>query len=126
MATLTRLVLRPEDHGREISLEEFDAADGLSGYKFELIDGRGYVPAAPNTPHEVVWRWLDTSLLTYSHARPDVINFVAARSRVFVPGRAKATCPEPDLAAFHDYPIGDEDFDSWRDVSPVLVVEIMS
>jgi Uma2 family endonuclease len=37
------------------------------------------------------------------------------------------TCPEPDLAAYCDYPL-DAAFDAvrWEDISPLLVAEILS
>jgi Uma2 family endonuclease len=46
---------------------------------------------------------------------------------VFVPGRRRTTTPEADLAAYHEFP---RDLPiaelNWRNVSPVLVVEILS
>jgi Uma2 family endonuclease len=46
---------------------------------------------------------------------------------VFVPGRSATTAPEPDLAAYHDFPLHlPRRQRRWQDHSPVLVVEIIS
>jgi Uma2 family endonuclease len=58
---------------------------------------------------------------------PEIINHVKAPARMFVPGRRATTAPEPDLAAYHDFPL---DLPlrqrRWRDFSPILVAEILS
>jgi hypothetical protein len=33
----TRLYLTPADHGRRLSLEEFESADAQAGFRYELI-----------------------------------------------------------------------------------------
>ncbi len=44
-----------------------------------------------------------------------------------VPGRPRATVPEPDQAAYHNFPL-DQPFKKvrWQNVSPILVVEVVS
>src|SRR5262249_263951 len=43
------------------------------------------------------------------------------------PGRQRVTAPEPDVAAYCNFPL-DHPLDSvrWQDVSPLLVVEVLS
>jgi Uma2 family endonuclease len=127
MATLTRMKLGPTDHGREMSLEEFDTCQDEDGYRSEIIDGRVYVTTLPDLPHESIGIWLFTELLLYSRAHPEIINFVTPASRVFVSTRPKATVPQPDIAAYHDFPhhlpLRER---NWRNVSPILLVEIIS
>jgi Uma2 family endonuclease len=123
MATL--LALSPLDHGRPMGLEEFEGARGRDGYRFELIDGKVYVSPEADLPYVSLEEWLSSKLRDYWREHPDVINAVIARTRVFVPGRP--TAPQPDLAAYHDFPhhvpLKDR---RWQDVSPVLVAEILS
>jgi Uma2 family endonuclease len=123
----TALALGPADHGRPLTPEEFTAARWQGGYCYELIHGRLYVLPAPGLPHDLLVQWLYRKLDGYSSRRPAVINYVSSRPRVFVHGVPEATRPEPDVAAFHDFPlhlpIGSYD---WRDVSPVLVAEVVS
>jgi Uma2 family endonuclease len=123
----TALVLSPADHGRPMTRQDFEAARGQEGYCYELIDGKVYVCPAPNLPHDVILVWLLNVLNDYSRARPDVLNYLSSKARVYVPGREEATNPEPDLAAYRDFPrhlpIREQ---SWENVSPVLVAEVVS
>jgi Uma2 family endonuclease len=123
----TALKIGPEDHGRRMSLEEFMAAGNAEGYQYELIDGRLYVSPLPDLPHDCVEEWICSLLKSYSDENPDVINKVKNKSRVFVPRRRAVTCPEPDVAAYRDFPL-DRPFRElrWQDVSPLLVVEVLS
>jgi Uma2 family endonuclease len=125
MATVTKI--GPADHGRPMTLEEFLAGSYDEGYKYELIDGKLYVSPEPDLPQGLVERWLFRKLDRYSDEHPEVLNWVYSKTRVFVPGRRRVTCPEPDLAAYHDFPL-DADYRDirWQDVSPVLVVEVLS
>jgi Uma2 family endonuclease len=108
-------------------LQDFQRANWREGYKYELIDGRVYVSPLADLPHEDAIDWIARKLRTYADSRPDVINRVATPARVFVPDRPLTTAPEPDLAAYRDYPWKLTRWRrSWKDVSPVLVVEVAS
>jgi Uma2 family endonuclease len=121
------LRLTPAWAGRDMSLEEFDNADYLEGWRFELIDGRVEVFPPPSPRHNYVAVWIAKRLNTYIDSHPRVINFVTPRCRVFVPRRQLATCPEPDLAAYRDYPTRwPPPMFSWQDVQPILTIEIIS
>jgi Uma2 family endonuclease len=123
----TALVLSPADHGRRMTRQDFEAARGQEGYRYELIDGKVYVSPLPNLPHDIILEWLLDALKDYSRARPDIFNYVSPKARVYVPGRDEETNPEPDLAAYHDFPrhlpIREQ---SWENVSPILVAEVVS
>jgi Uma2 family endonuclease len=122
----TILKLGPADHGRPLSPEEFHTAGWQSGYRYELIHGKLYVSPAPDLPQNWLEMWLLGKLSLYVLQRPEIINFVTTKARVFVPDEPDATRPEPDLAAYqsfpHDIPITQMD---WRNVSPLLVVEVV-
>jgi Uma2 family endonuclease len=125
MATV-HLTLGPADHGRPLSLDDFESADYEPGFEYEIIDGRLYVSPLANLPENFLETWLHEALLFYSHDHPDVINYVSTKSRVFIPKRKKATIPEPDLAAYHDFPRGTPPEQlRWQDVSPLLVAEVL-
>jgi Uma2 family endonuclease len=119
--------LGPTDHGRRLSYDQFMAASYQEGYKYEIIDGELYVSPLPNLPYDLLEKWLLVKFVLYSTARGDVINHVTDKARVFVPDREDLTAPEPDLAAYKDFPkdLPDEELD-WRNVSPVLVAEVIS
>ena len=123
----TQLCLTPNDQGRHMTLEEFESAASQEGYVYELIDGRLEVSPQPNLPHDDIKDWLLDLLKDYSKEHPDMINKVKGPARVFVPGRRAATAPEPDIAAYQGYPYRlPRSLRSWRDIGPVLVVEILS
>ncbi len=123
----TALKIGPKDHGRRMTLEEFMAADNAEGYQYELIDGRLYVSPVPDLPQDRLQEWVSTLLRLFARENSDVINYVTDKARVFLPGRPRVTNPEPDVAAYRHFP-RDLPLDEvrWQDVSPILVVEVLS
>jgi Uma2 family endonuclease len=119
--------LTPSDAGRALTLEEFERARGQEGFRYELIDGKLEVSPQPELPHDCILEAIADQLRAYRREHPEVINKISTHARVFVPGRLPATCPEPDLAAYHDFPFHlPRGVRRWRDVSPILVVEVLS
>lgn len=116
----------PTDHGRQVGDEEAYAARYKEGYKYEIIEGRLYVSPAPNLPEGVLDSWLRRKLEAYEARHPEVVNYVAGKSRVFLPDRELTTCPEPDVAVYHNFPKEKSIRDlRWEDLSPVLVAEVL-
>jgi Uma2 family endonuclease len=126
VATAT-LRLGPADHGRPLTLDEFETGDYEPGYKYELIDGRLEVSPTANPPENRLERWLDGALTAYAALHPEVINFVTSKARVFIPGRHAVTCPEPDLLAYRDFPLEASLRRGyrWNAVHPILVAEVL-
>jgi Uma2 family endonuclease len=123
----TQVYLTPKDHGRPLSLEEFQHAGSQEGYHYELIDGKLEVSPLPNMPHDELRDWLRDKLYEYIRLHPEAINHVKAPARVFVPGRRATTAPEPDIAAYSDFPLDlPRAQRHWQDHSPALVAEILS
>jgi len=110
-----------------MTFEEFMRADYEEGYEYELIDGELYVLPLPNLPQNLVEHWIGQKLQHYSLQHPEVVNYVTNKARVIVSERPRATVPEPDQAAYHDFPL-DRPWKKarWQDASPILVVEIVS
>ncbi len=117
--------LGPGDHGRRMTYAEYLAGDYQPGYKYELIDGELYVSPEANPEHEWVESGLYDLLKDYTKAHPEIINKVACKARVFVPGREDVTEPEPDFAAYENYPKR-RPRRGWENFSPVLVAEVIS
>jgi Uma2 family endonuclease len=117
----------PGDHGRRVTYTEFMNADFQEGYDYEIIDGEVFVSPKPNPDHEDVESWLLFLLNDYTKKHPEIINKVTYGARVFVPGRREITVPEPDFAAYHNYPVKRRRGERrWEDVSPILVAEVVS
>src|SRR5262249_62361406 len=71
--------------------------------------------------------WILYKLVQYAATHPAVLSYVYNKARVFVPDRPGVTNPEPDVAAYRDYPVDlDPDQLDWRLVSPILVIEVLS
>jgi Uma2 family endonuclease len=82
----------------------------------------------PDLPEDWLEQWLFRPLTVYSDRHPEVINHITCKARVFLPGEPEdVTRPEPDNAAYQDFPrpipIAQMD---WRNLSPLLVVEVVS
>ena len=130
MPTLTKpnkTKLGPLDRGYPMTFDEFMRADYEEGYEYELIDGELYVLPLPNLPQNLIEHWMGIKLQDYSRSHPEVINYVTSKARVIVSARPRATVPEPDQAAYHNFPL-DKPIKKlrWQDVSPMLVVEVVS
>ena len=71
--------------------------------------------------------WILFKLYTCTQIHTEVVNFTCGGPRVFVPDRPNVTAPEPDVAAYRDFPL-DADFRSirWQNESPILVAEVLS
>ncbi len=122
----TMLKLGPADHDRPMSLDEFMAARYENGHRYELVDGKLYVRTWPTPAEALVEGWLMWKLDRYSASRPDILNKVWNKARVYVPGRPGATNVEPDVTAYRDFPHERAFRDlRWQDVSPVLVAEVL-
>ena len=122
-----RNYLRPRDAGRDMSLEDFENADGQEGWTYELIDGRIEVSPTPELPHDSILSWLNRCFVKYSESHPEVINYISNHGRVYIPDRPAPTCPQPDFAVFHNFPLDvPRRQRRWEDVSPILVVETIS
>jgi len=130
MTTVTRTArtkLGPQDRGHPMTFNEFMRANYEEGYQYELIDGELYVLPLPNAPHNLVENWIGAKLQHYSLEHPEVINYVTSKARVIVPGRPRATVPEPDQTAYHDFPLHRPwKKIRWQEVSPILVVDVVS
>jgi len=126
-ANCVGLYLTPADAGRDMSLEDFERANGEEGWDYELIDGRIEVSPTPELPHDSLLSWLNPRFIDYSRAHPEIINYLSNHPRVYIPNRPAPTCPQPDFAAFQGFPVHlPYRQRRWRDVSPLLVVEIIS
>ncbi len=114
----------PDDAGRLMTLEDFEQADEHPGYTYELIDGVLIVSPSPTPWHDRWVRFVRDHLIAYADAHPHRINCVSGDCEVAVAGRPGPTRPQPDIAAFKDYP--DPPPDSWDSSCPLIVVEVIS
>lgn len=119
--------LGPLDHGRILTLEEYQCGRYREGFRYELIHGKLYVYPFPEVAHAFIESWLWMHLVDYSQEHPEVINYVMNKAVVIVPGSNGLTRPEPDITVYHDARLDDPYKGlNWSDVSPLLICEVMS
>lgn len=124
--SMVQLKLTPADHGRRLTLDDFESAEFEPGVRYEIIDGRVYASPQANFPENMLENWLARKLIVYSDARPDVTNYVTTKSRVYVESRTQPTIPEPDVTAFRGVPLDADVRDvHWNDLTPILVCEVL-
>jgi Uma2 family endonuclease len=124
--TAVQLKFGPADHGRLVTADELATAEYEEGFKYEVIDGRLYVSAAPNMPENFLEMWLRDRLWDHVRVANAPTGRVTTRARVFVPGRPRLTVPEPDVAVYLDYPVHTPVGQlRWENVSPQLVAEVL-
>lgn len=119
-----RLTLGPGDHGRPLTRDEYERAEYLGTWLYELVDGRLYVSPSPSPTHDWATSFLESHLRAHAAAHPEAFDHVTERAEVF---RGEGTRPQPDLAAYRGYPRDPRALPrTWEAVSPVLVVEVIS
>jgi Uma2 family endonuclease len=117
----------PGDHGRLVTDEQVANARWLEGFRYEIIDGSIYVSPIPDLSHDDLVDWMAKPLRKYAEDHPETINQVKCPARVFVPGSRRTTVPEPDLAAYAEYPFHlPIPQRNWKKISPILVAEVVS
>jgi len=121
----TQLKLSALDHGRELTLHEFEEALYSPGFHYEIIEGRLYVSPEANMPEQYLETWLHGKLIDYKALNPSTIGWIATKGRVFVAKGEDATVPEPDLAIFAPFPRGPIRDLRWQDHVPFIVAEVL-
>lgn len=123
-----KLHIGPKDAGLPFTWEEYKSADYEPGFRYELIDGRLVVAAMPKPKHAGILSWIYDELFGYGRRHRHVFDFISPSSEVVVHLRAAVTAPQPDISVYRDFPharLDDDDFD-WDQVSPIIVVEVVS
>jgi Uma2 family endonuclease len=116
--------LGPEDHGRRMSLKEFEPAEVQEGYQYEL--GRGVVVVS-DVPKIVHLRQVSATrkqFLAYDLAHPGVINEIASGHECKILLFDLESERHPDLAIYLTAPPKGKNL--WADWIPAIVIEVVS
>ena len=99
MAGTTTLTIGPADHGRRMSLDEFEDAEGVEGYLYEL--GRGIVVTeVPNGPHAMQIVAIRRQLSRYDLDHPGAIFATLGGSELKVLVADLESERHPDLGVY--------------------------
>src|SRR5687767_9904997 len=115
----------PADHGRRMTLEEFDTAVGIEGRLYELSRGVIVVTDVPNPPHARTVFALRRQLDAYCSSHLDVIYgiFGGAECKLLI--QPTESERYPDLAVYKTKEPA-EDSTVWSVWIPEVVIEVVS
>src|SRR5262245_45205261 len=120
----TAVKIGPQDHGRRMSLEEFEHAETQEGYVYEL--GRGVVTVSdvPNRRHLLQVVAPRRQLSAYDLAHPNRVQAILAGSECKILLARLESERHPDVAVYLTPPPDDEDL--WAAWVPEVVIEVVS
>jgi Uma2 family endonuclease len=120
----TLVVVSPSDHGKRMSLEEFDHAEAKPGHVYELSRGIITVSDVPSKKHLAQVNALRRMLSAYDLANPGRIHTVASGGECKLLLADLQSERHPDLAIYMTAPPdGDEIWSTWI---PEIVIEVVS
>lgn len=116
----------PEDHGRKMSLKDFEFVKTEEGYHFELSRGYITVSEVANYVHAMLVSMIHEALVRYKIEHPERIHMIlgSMECKLLVP--AFESERHPDLAAYLTKPKGPKNRTMWRRWIPELVIEVVS
>ena len=123
MASAT-ITIGPADHGRAMSLDEFDEAEVEPGRHYELSRGVVAVSEVPNAEHMVVVMAIREQLVVYKVTHPGEVYGVAAGNECKLLLADWDSERHPDLAVYVSPPPRRKK--PWSVWVPALVVEVVS
>lgn len=124
MATITRRVVGPADHGQRMTLDEFVEAEFQEGWLYELARGAVDVTEVPGFSHGWIVRRIARLFDHYDETHPGLIQYLAGggECRMRLPGMQSDR--HPDQAVYlNPKPPGPRIWTRWV---PHIVVEIVS
>jgi Uma2 family endonuclease len=114
----------PADHGRRMSLADFDIVDGQEGYRYELNKGVIEVTNIPHRRHFVQLVAIRNQLIVYQESSPGIIQAVGEGSDTKVLIESEQSERHPDIAVYTS-PMPDVD-EIWSIWVPTIAIEIVS
>jgi Uma2 family endonuclease len=118
------VVVGPEDHGKRMSLADFEHAEVRPGYVYELSRGVITVSDVPGKKHLAQVNALRRLLAAYDLANPGRIHTIASGSECKLLLSDLQSERHPDLAIYKTAPPDDEEL--WSTWIPELVIEVVS
>jgi Uma2 family endonuclease len=128
MLTITkrRAKIGPDDHGRKMSLKDFEFVETQEGYHYEL--SRGYITVSEMELfiHTLVLAGVRDRFVALRMANPGTIYVVfdSTQCKLVIPDWESER--HPDLAVYLTKPKGPKDRTMWRRWIPELAIEVVS
>jgi len=122
--TITRI--GPADHGRRMSLDDFDEAEGQEGYLYELSRGIITVTDVPRRRHLLLVYAIRQLLSAYETLHPGLIQVIASGNECKLLVDDLDSERHPDVSVYLTPPPEHEDRNFWRRWVPEIVIEVVS
>jgi len=116
----------PADHGRRMSLGEFEHAEVEQGFQYELSRGVVTVSDVPNRVHLLQVVSIRDQLQSFRISNPSRIHIIAAGSECKLLIGEFESERHPDLAVYLTPPPDIDDDDLWAQWVPEVVIEVVS
>jgi Uma2 family endonuclease len=124
--TTTRTtIIGPADHGRRMSLDEFNHAEGQEGYLYELSRGVITVTDVPHPRHFAVVIVIRRQLAAYDLAHPGRIYGIGSGSECKILITGLQSERHPDITIYKTPPPRGVD-DVWAHWVRAIVIEVVS
>lgn len=126
LLTKRKTKLGPHDHGRKMSLKNFEFAEGQEGYVYELHRGYIIVSEVANYLHAMQIVALMQPLWLYRAANRGLVHAILANMdcKLLIPEMESER--HPDIAVYLTRPKGKKDRTLWRTWFPELAIEVVS
>jgi Uma2 family endonuclease len=117
--------ITPADHGRRMSLAEFEDAETQEGFIYELSRGVIVVSEVPNPWHGGMFTQITFQLGAYGFSHPGFIKMLVSGSDCKILLQHLQSERHPDLAIYLA-PRPSNDSKAWRTWIPAMVAEIVT
>jgi Uma2 family endonuclease len=121
--TLARTKIGPADHGRHMSLAEFDKAEAKEGYIYELSRGVIIVSEVPNPRHLAQVVAIRQQFSDYRQENPQRFHTIAGSGECKLLVNRLESERHPDVTVYKDPP---PDEDVWSLWILAIVIEVVS
>lgn len=107
-----------------MTIEEYLSADLPEGHRYELVGGVVMMSPIPDPAHDLVVAALNAHFVLYCARRPGIVEHISQRCGVTIP--TCRTVREPDLGVYSPDASPGRSGRTWRNATPMLVVEVIS
>ncbi len=121
----TIIKITPADHGRHLSLADFEFAEVQEGQIYELSRGVITVSEIPNPPHAAQVNEIKFQFFGYAATRREKVYAILSGSECKIPVEGLESERHPDLAIYKTPPPS-ADREAWRQWIAEIVIEIVS
>lgn len=116
----------PGDNGKRMSLDDFDRAEALEGYLYELGRGVIVVSDVPGRRHLAQVNEIRLQLTAYWVANRATIHTIAGGSDCKILLPALQSERHPDIAVYKTSPDSHDDETLWQTWVPEIIIEVVS